>query len=72
MVVVGFWQEAYPSLLTRAFASHAEIGKDKLIMFEAKRVDRELLLRYRSQSGDLITSLSAGHPLLLVFLRHFG
>jgi hypothetical protein len=44
----------------------------KLTMFQAKRVDSELLLSYRSPSGETIESLSSGHPLLLVFLRHFG
>jgi hypothetical protein len=41
-------------------------------MFQAKRVDSELLLRYRSQYGDTIETISTGRPLLLVFLRHFG
>jgi hypothetical protein len=44
----------------------------KLTMFQPKHIDPQLLLSYRSQSGETIESLSTGRPLLLVFLRHFG
>jgi len=41
-------------------------------MFPAKRIDSHLLQSYQSQAGETIASISADHPLLLVFLRHFG
>ena len=41
-------------------------------MFQAKRLDPQLLESYRSQSGLTIYKLSQDRPLLLVFLRHFG
>jgi hypothetical protein len=40
-------------------------------MFGSKDIAPELL-QSRSQSGETIDSLSTDHPLLLVFLRHFG
>ena len=41
-------------------------------MFQAKRIDIRLLEAYCSNSGETLATLSAGSPLLLVFLRHFG
>jgi hypothetical protein len=41
-------------------------------MFQAKRIDPQLLETYRSQAGQTIRALSQDRPLLLVFLRHFG
>jgi hypothetical protein len=41
-------------------------------MFEAKRIDPELLRLYRSQHSETIEVISTKRPLLLVFLRHFG
>lgn len=41
-------------------------------MFGSKHIAPELLQSYRSQSDETIDSLSTDHPLLLVFLRHFG
>ena len=43
-----------------------------LAMFQAKRIDPQLLKSYISQSDETIEALSADRPLLLVFLRHFG
>jgi hypothetical protein len=44
----------------------------KAAMFQAKRIDSQLLESYRSQSGQTIQAISLDRPLLLVFLRHFG
>jgi hypothetical protein len=41
-------------------------------MSQAKRIDIRLLEAYSSNSGETLATLSAGGPLLLVFLRHFG
>jgi len=41
-------------------------------MFQAKHIDPKLLTLYRSQAGEALEDLSARHPALLVFLRHFG
>lgn len=41
-------------------------------MFGPKHIAPELLQSCRSQSGETIDALSSDHPLLLVFLRHFG
>ena len=41
-------------------------------MFQAKRIDPQLLESYHSQSGETMQALSLDRPLLLVFLRHFG
>jgi hypothetical protein len=41
-------------------------------MFQAKRIDPQLLETYRSQAGQTIRARSQDRPLLLVFLRHFG
>jgi hypothetical protein len=46
--------------------------KMRAVIFQAKRIDPQLLEAYRSQSGDAIHTLSQQQPLLLVFLRHFG
>jgi hypothetical protein len=44
----------------------------KAAMFQAKRIDPQLLESYRGPSGQTIHALSQDRPLLLVFLRHFG
>jgi hypothetical protein len=44
----------------------------KAAMFQANRIDPQLLESYRSQSGQTLPALSRERPLLLVFLRHFG
>ena len=36
------------------------------------RIDRELLNAYRTQAGQSLGELGCEHPVLLVFLRHFG
>jgi hypothetical protein len=41
-------------------------------MSKSKHIDPQLLEAYRAPSGETIAELSAEHPLLLVFLRHFG
>ena len=41
-------------------------------MFQANRIDAQLLESYRAQSGQTMQALSQDGPLLLVFLRHFG
>ena len=41
-------------------------------MFGSNQIDGALMSDYRSQSGSSLAELSAGRPVLLVFLRHFG
>lgn len=45
---------------------------DQQAMFGPKHIAPDLLQSYRSNSGESIDLLSLDHPLLLVFLRHFG
>lgn len=41
-------------------------------MFGSMQVDTSLLDSYRSQDGQTLVSLTSGHTVFLVFLRHFG
>ena len=41
-------------------------------VFGSNHIDEQLLTVYRSQTGETLGELTAGRPVLLVFLRHFG
>jgi peroxiredoxin len=41
-------------------------------MFGSNQIDEQLLTAYRAQTGETLGELTAGRPVLLVFLRHFG
>ena len=43
-----------------------------MAIFGSNRVGAELLAGYRAQTGETLAELTAGHTVLLVFLRHFG
>src|SRR5271165_4494803 len=43
-----------------------------MAIFRNNRIADELLSGYRTQYGETLGELTAGHAVLLVFLRHFG
>jgi hypothetical protein len=43
-----------------------------MAIFRTNHIADELLAGYRTQSGQTLGELTAGHAVLLVFLRHFG
>ncbi|MGA2813708.1 MAG: SelL-related redox protein [Candidatus Acidiferrum sp.] len=43
-----------------------------MAIFRTNQIAEELLSGYRAQTGQTLGELTAGHAVLLVFLRHFG
>ena len=41
-------------------------------IFGSDKIKERLLTAYRSQNGQTLAELTAGQPVLVVFLRHFG
>jgi len=41
-------------------------------IFDSTHIDAQLLNAYRAQTGETLGEVTAGRPVLLVFLRHFG
>jgi peroxiredoxin len=41
-------------------------------ILRTSRLDPAMLAMYRAQTGETLAELTAGRPVLLVFLRHFG
>jgi peroxiredoxin len=41
-------------------------------IFGREKINEQLLTAYRAQTGETLRELTAGHAVLLVFLRHFG
>jgi peroxiredoxin len=43
-----------------------------MTLFRSNHIASELLSNYRTQTGQTLGELTAGRPVLLIFLRHFG
>jgi peroxiredoxin len=43
-----------------------------MALFRSNQLDAKVLAAYRTPAGETLVELTAGRPVLLVFLRHFG